>query len=226
MTLVPLPASPCLRVRLDYEAVSEQLAGSRFYLSYAGTGPSGTDCTTIASDIETAWTANIAPLICTNFSLREVDVIDIATRDGLSGQWSGTSAGTRAGNFLPLQVATNVEFGIGRRYRGGKPRMFLPSGVESDLADQAHYNNAFLGDVNGGIAAFFAAIEALAVGAVGALAHVSLSYYFRFTNVVNSSGREHAVPTYRDAAVVDPVIGYSCKAMLGSQRRRRSATTY
>jgi hypothetical protein len=60
---------------------------------------------------------------------------------------------------------------------------------------------------------------------MGTLAHVNLSYYKGFTNVTNSSGRERAVPTYRDAALVDPVTGYFGKAIMGSQRRRRTSTT-
>jgi hypothetical protein len=61
---------------------------------------------------------------------------------------------------------------------------------------------------------------------MGVLAHVNLSYYKGFVNVENSSGRERAAPTYRDSALLDPVTGYVVKQVVGSQRRRRTATTY
>jgi len=70
------------------------------------------------------------------------------------------------------------------------------------------------------------AVTGLSVGAVGALAHVNVSYYQSFKNVTNSSGRTRAAPTYRTIALLDPITGYVVKAVVGSQRRRRTAKTY
>lgn len=103
--------------------------------------------------------------------------------------------------------------------------MFWPPGVVGNQLDAGHWNSTFITAVNTGTAAFFSAIEALTVGSMGTLAHVNLSYYKGFTNITNSSGRERAVPTYRDTALLDTVTGYSCKGLIGSQRRRRAATT-
>jgi hypothetical protein len=225
MTQPPLPASPCVRCRLIYTQNDAFEAGSRFYLSYTGSAPSGTDCTTLATDIAGAWLSNIAPLVAIDFSLTEVDVLDITTESGLSGQWNGTNGGGRTGTAPPSNCATNVEFGIARRYRGGKPRMFLPPGVSADQVDAGHWSSTFLTAVNTGVEAFFNEIAGLTVGTMGTLAHVNLSYYKGFTNIANSSGRERAVPTYRPAALLDPIVGYSAKALIGSQRRRRAATT-
>jgi len=225
MTVVPLPASPCMRVRCIWNEGQVGEGGSRFYLSYAGSAPTGANCTTLASDIATAFGTNLAPLMTPNYTLDEVDVLDIATDSGLSGQWNGTIDGTRSGTGLPVQVAANIEYGIARRYRGGKPRSFWPFGDEGDLADQAHFSGTAVTAFNDGIEAFFTAVQALSVGAVGALAHVNLSYYKGFTNVANSSGRERAVPTYRATALVDTITGYSAKTVLGSQKRRRTSTT-
>lgn len=226
MTVVPLPDVPCVRVKLDYQDVSGFDAGSRFYLSYSGSAPTGANCATLASDVASAWATDMASLVTAEWSLVEVDVLDIATNSGLSGQWTGTHAGTRTGPTLPLQCATNIEYNISRRYRGGKPRMFLPPGAEADLTNQAHYNSTYVTAVNTGIAAFMAALEALSIGAMGTLAHVNLSYYSGFRNITNSSGRERAVPVYRPTALHDVISGYSCKTLVGSQRRRRTATTF
>ena len=226
MTTPPLPASPCVRVSLKYSDGGGQFAGSRFFLSYSGSAPTGANCTTLAGDIEAQWASHIAPLCSAgNYDLVEVDVLDIATNSGLSGQWSGSTASTRSGSNLPLQCATNVEYDIARRYRGGKPRMYLPPGYESDMAGQNAWNATFITAVNTGVAAFFAGIAGLSVGSMGTLAHVSLSYYRSFTNIANSSGRERAVPTYKATATLDTVNGYSTKATIGSQKRRRTATT-
>jgi hypothetical protein len=226
MTAPPLPASPCLRVRMDYTQADASLAGSRFFLSYAGAAPTPGNCATIASDISAAWGTHLGPNISTEFALTEVDVLDIATDAGASGQWTGSVDGSLGETQLPAMCAVNVEFNIARRYRGGKPRMFLPPPNSSQMLDAGHWTSAYVTDVNTGIAAFMAEIEALSVGAVGTLAHVNLSYYKGFTNITNSSGRERAVPTYRATALVDTIEGYSTKAEIGSQKRRRVATTY
>lgn len=226
MTAPPLPASPTMRVKLDYTFSGGQLGGSRFYLQYAGGAPTAGNCVTLAGDIAAQWATSIAPLVDVNSELTRVDVLDIATLTGASGEWNGANAGTRAGASMPQQCAMNVEFGIARRYRGGKPRMFFPPGVTGDMADDGHWATAFVDEYNTAVAAFFAGIEALDIGAVGALTHVNLSYYSGFKNITNSSGRERAVPTYRDTALLDTITQYAAKAVIGSQRRRRTATTY
>lgn len=225
MTPVPPPASPCVRVRLIYTDTSGTEAGSRFYLGYAGAAPSAGNCITLATDIATAWNDHLASLPSNNWTLTEVDVLDITTDLGLSG--AATVSFEASGGTVPLakMSAINVEYNIARRYRGGKPRMFLPGGTQANMTDEGRWTDGFIGDVNTGMAAFFSQIEALEIGTMGALTHVNLSYYAGFKNITNSSGRERAVPTYRATALLDVVQGYACKARIGSQRRRLASTT-
>lgn len=225
MTAPPLPASPCLRIRLDYTQTDGFAGGNRIYVSYGGSSPTGANCIAIADAVEAAWLANIAQQTSSEWALTEVDVLDISSLTGLSGQWSGSEAGTVGNDAPPASVAYNVEFDIARRYRGGKPRIFWPPGASSFLADAGHWDSGTVTTVNTNTAAFFTAVEAIDVGAVGSLTHVNLSYYKGFTNVTNSSGRTRAAPTYRAAAQLDTITGYACKAEIGSQRRRRAATT-
>lgn len=225
MTVVPLPDVPCVRVRMFGLDPAGNDWGIRFYLSYAGAAPTGANCTTLAGDIMTALGGQLQPLLSTGTEVQECDVLDIATTSGLSGQSTASFFGTRAGTPIAAQVAMNVEYGIARRYRGGKPRTYLPAGVDSDLLTVATWTPAFINAVNAAMIAGFAAIEALVVGAMGALRHVNLSYYDGFTNHTSTSGRERAVPTYRAVALHDNITGYFAKAMLSSQRRRRTATT-
>lgn len=225
MTPVPLPDIPCLRVRMTGTDDAGNDWGTRFYLSYTGSAPTGANCATIATDIAAAWATDLASLVSTGITLTEVDVLDIATDSGLSGQWTGADAGTRSGNSLPVQCCFNVEYGIARRYRGGKPRAYWPFGTETDQHNMASWTTTLVTAVNTGIAAFFTAVQALSVGAVGTLTHVNLSYYKGFTNITNSSGRERAVPTYRATALHDNITGYFGKQVFGSQKRRRTATT-
>lgn len=225
MTLVPLPDVPTMRVRVIGTDGPGNDWGTRFYLSYGGSAPTGANCTTLAGDISSAFSAHLASLMTSNSIMNEVDVLDIATDSGLSGQDHTVVAGTRSGTSMPAQVATNIEYGIARRYRGGKPRAYWPFGVMGDESNVSMWGSSFIGDCNTGIEAFFTAVEALSVGAVGTLTHVNLSYYKGFTNHTSTSGRESAVPTYRATALHDDITGYFTKALISSQRRRRVATT-
>lgn len=225
MTVVPLPDIPCLRVRLIYTDNDGNEMGNRFYLSYSGSAPTAANCTTLATDIAGSWNTDLSGLVIDTVALTEVDVLDIATNSGLSGQWTGTHQGTNGTSPMSIQCAINVEFGIARRYRGGKPRMFLPTANGSELTGNNRWASGFVSSVSGQVATFFSDVTALSVGAVGTLKHVNLSYYSGFKNITNSSGRERAVPTYRATAQHDDVTGYFCKATIGSQKRRRTSTT-
>lgn len=226
MTVVPLPDVPCVRVRLDYKDTANQELGNRFYLSYSGSAPSGANCNTLAADIGSAWASNYATQVHTDISLVQVEVIDIATHTGASGTDSTVHAGTRSGTSWALQSAVNIEFGIARRYRGGKPRIYMPPGTVADTADNANWNSTFPNGCATAFAAFIAAVEALSIGSMGTLVHVNLSFFQGFTNHTNTSGRSRAVPTYRSTALHDNVTSYIGRAKMGSQRRRRSATTF
>ncbi len=227
MPTPPLPASPCLRVRLIYTASGALLAGNRLYFSYTGSAPTGAECITLAGDVAAAWNTHVAPVVNSNFALEEVDVLDIATDSGFSGQWTGSHGGTDAnGTSLPVGCATNVEFDIARRYRGGKPRMYLPPGCSGDQATDATYGTTFITAVNTAVAAFIAAIDGASVG-VGTLAHVLLSYYHGYNTASppwRGPGYKYP-PKYKDAATLDTVVGYSTKAVIGTQKRRRTSTT-
>lgn len=225
MTAPPLPDVPCVRVRLIGRDDVGNDWGVRFYLRYTGSAPSGNDCVTLAGDVQTAFATSLAGLMQVAQSLTEVDVLDIASNSGLSGQTSSPVPGTRAGNIMPIQTAAVVEFGIARRYRGGKPRVYWPFGVVNDMLDQAHWTDAFRGAFEADTQAFFEAIEAETIGSMGTLQHVNLSYYSGFEAIKDSSGRYHNVPTYRPTAKHDDITSYIGKAEMGSQKRRRTATT-
>lgn len=228
MATPPLPDNPSIRARLIFSSGGSTLLGNRLFFNYEGSAPSGPNCTTIAGDIAAAVGTHMVGLWADNFTLDEVDVLDISTEMGASGQWTGSTAGTRTGNTLPDQCATNVEFGIAERYRGGKPRIFLPPGCVADMGTTATYNTAFIDAVNATTPLFFEEVEALTVGSTGPFTHVCLSYY-KGVNTATPPWRGPGFkypPKYRSPNAVSlPVTGYFCKAVIGSQRRRRTSTT-
>ena len=225
MATPPLPASPCLRVRMLYDLGGVGEMSNRFYLKYSGSAPTGANCTTLAGDILGAWESHLASLIGANNALNEVDVLDIATDSGASGNYTGAGAGTYGSPYMPIQCATNVEFDIARRYRGGKPRWYLPPPGTAAQYNDAQYNSTFVGAANTGVAGFFTEVAGLSVGSLGTLSHVSLSFYQGYINVEVPGTRAYAKPQYRATALVDTVEGYATKVLISSQRRRRTSTT-
>jgi hypothetical protein len=212
---------------LDYTDITTLRAGSRFYLRFTGAASSTSDLGTLATDISNLWNTNLAPVICDNFALTEVDVLDITTHTGLANFWTGSHGGSMGGQEEASQVSTNVEFLIGQRYRGGKPRMFLPPPAVSARANAVSWSSTHLSNVNTAMSNFMSGIAALSIGALGTLSHIVLSYYSGFVNHTNTSGRTRSVPQYRSPnALHYPVTGYAAKAEMGSQRRRRVATTF
>jgi len=226
MTLPPLPDANVIRVAMDYTHDSTLKAGSRFYLKYSGSTASSGDLGTLASDIATYWNGELAAIVNDEWTLTEVDCLDISTRSGNFNKASVSHAGSASGTPVAAQVAMNIEYNLALRYRGGKPRMYLPPSVTGNADSDASWTDSWVTTVNGNVAAFFAAVVAVSLGSLGTLTHVNLSYYHGFTNIANTSGRVRAVPTYRSPnAISTPVTGYSAKKEFGSQRRRRVSTT-
>ena len=226
MTTPPLPASPCLKCSLGYTHDSGLKAGSRFFIKYAGSAPTGSDCATFAATIASTWLGDLAGAVNPDWVLSEVDVLDIASHDGASGLWSGDHAGTVSGTPMPAQTAANVEYTIARRYRGGKPRMYLPPSVMGNLVNDVAWTSAWATTLGTAVENFFTDLGTTGPGATGAISHVNVSYYEGFQNVTNTSGRTRAAPKYRAVASVDAVTGYQGHQEISSQRRRRVSTTY
>lgn len=225
-----LPYWNGVRCALDYVNSDGADAGSRFYLSYSGSSPSGANCITLANDVVTAWNTHIAAFITLHYTLNEVDVVDLSSDVAASGQSNTTSAGTGPDPAPPTNVAINVEYDIARRYRGGKPRMYFPPSPNDNLADQSHWASGLITSFNAAVGAFFAEIEALTIGSMGTLDHVNVSYYHGFDKNQPPAGKWRGPgykypPLPRSTPLFDSVEGYSTKALVGSQRRRRAATT-
>jgi|SRR5271165_612507 len=223
----PPPDVQTVRVRLDYDHDSGLKGGNRFYLSFTGTRPDGSTADTLATTIQTAWSAQFQPLFNPVWQLVEVDVLDITDDMGASGFWTGSDAGTNTGTPLPADACMNVEYDIARRYRGGKPRIYFPGATDGNQLNDTTWQSSFIADYAAAVPAFFSAIHSGAPGSMGDVNHISLSFYKGFTNETPTGKRYYATPTYRTPnAISDPITGYAPKAEISSQRRRRTSTTF
>lgn len=154
-------------------------------------------------------------------TLDETTIEDLTSSSGAVGSYANAIAGTMAGNPLPAGTAFLLNFHIARRYRGGKPRVYLPIGNTAEIGDDQDWGSVFAASIPGRWAAMIAAIQA-APWAGGVIAEqVSVSFYNLFTNFTGPTGRMRARSTPRPgAALVDPVISVTAGTRFASQRRR------
>lgn len=225
MTVPPLPESPVIRIRCLWNLTSVGEGGTRFFVGYSGPAPNSDTLENLGAAVFSAWAANLSGLCPFGITLDQVVCEDITTYTGATGISGGSSAGSRTGTSLPFQCAAQANYSISRRYRGGRPKGFWPFGVTEDLADDGHFNTAFLTDMASNLDAFFSEVTAFTAGGFLLTGQVNLSLYNGFTVTTPPDGRTRTVSKYRDTAVVDPVTAVNPVARIGSQRRRRSATS-
>lgn len=218
----PLPAAAgVLKVSIPLTIDSDTAALNRFYVHYAGSAPTSADASTFAQGVEAAWGADLAPLHNTLVHQQLVQVEDLSSSTGAVGIGTTPHVGTRAGDVLTGGVCAIVEFKINRRYRGGKPKVFLPAGIRSDIQSMQTWNNTFIAALQSGWAAFMAGVLSSGWTGASTLTHVNVSYYSGFTVVTDpTTHRARNKPTLRGTPTVDTVVAYGIETGIGSQRRR------
>lgn len=190
-------------------------------LSYTGGPPNTAALNTLATDARTAYSAHLAALLSTNSAVYKTTVLDLANPSNPEGLDATSVVGTRSGTQVPLQCAAIVDFAVARRYRGSKPKVFLPIGVDSDLANTIQWSTTFQSAVQGAWAAYVAALSGAVFGSATTGSQVSVSYYSGKHANPNPNGRLQNLPTARSTPLVSSITGISMRLELGSQRRRR-----
>lgn len=143
----------------------------------------------------------------------------------MSGTDTANVPGTRSGNIPTEATALNVKLAIARRYRGGKPKMFLPFGVVGDLSNPNAWDSAILSAFNTQWAAFITALKAISGAALTLTEQVSVSYYKGLTAKTNgTTGRTYYVPTPRATPLIDPILSAQAQGRIAQQRRRRGSS--
>jgi hypothetical protein len=217
-----LPAVPgVIKCQLTCTIGNDTNAMCRFYIRYAATAPTPAQLTTFAAAIATAWAANMPITYPPASSLTGVFCEDLTTSSSAIGAWSGSVIGTNGGGIIPNAAAAMMQFLIARRYRGGKPKVFLPIGAASDIGVGGVWLPAFITAATAAFQTFMAAVIAAAWPGAGLVQQASVSYYNGFNPVQNPiTGRWRNVPRLRLAPLIDDIIGIVMEAGIASQRRR------
>jgi hypothetical protein len=221
----PLPPVPgVLKVALEFGDVSDLRISTRRFWSYTGGAPSAADLITLATTINGHAQDAFIPLMTSTTNLLGVKVTDIGSDIGAEGEFRQSAAGTRTGYQLPAGVAVLVNDQIARRYRGGKPRSYLPFGSSTDLDGNQRWTAGFVNAVTSAWNTFVTAMNATASGSVSLGHPVNVSFYSGFSSYQNpATGRYKSVSQVRAVPVVDAIVAASCSQIIGSQRRRYRA---
>ena len=216
-----LPSVPnVLRADLQFSIPSAGVIHTRFMFRYSGGPPNSTDATNLAADIYSP-AAAMASFWDAETGLEGVEVTDLSSPSGGQGVHAQATVGTRAGGELTGGTAVLVNYLIARRYRGGKPRSYLPWFTSSDLANRDAWVSGSLTALDSALSTFFAAVIGLNSGTTTIEDHVNVSYYEGFTVVTNPvTGRARNVPKVRTTPEVDVITSFAVSPRPASQRRR------
>ena len=219
--MAPLPVvANALRAQVIWSTTGDSDVECHFFFKYTGSAPNATDCTSFASSIFSAMSAENGEWSAA-ITLREVIVTDLSSLTGGQGNSTGSTTGGKTEQPLSLGTAVVENFHISRRYRGGKPRVYLPWGVSSDLTDRRDWGGSFLTGVDTAITSFIAAVVGLTSGSTTISGQINISYFEGFTVVTNpTTGRARNVPKRRTTPLIDDILSHTASPRPGSQRRR------
>jgi hypothetical protein len=211
-------------VRLDTGfTINNVAAGCRTFWHYSGGTPTIATCQLWVNAVRPALVTNAIPLLTTATKLTTVRVSDLSSHLGASYQDLTITGGSRAGTAPPANCAMNINFVINNRYRGGKPRAFLPGGTTADMADAQHWTSAFATSWNTAWLAIQSAMSSVA-GPI-AIDHQVCVHWFKghVANPRPSVWGDINVPQPLGTPVTDNVTAPSAQTLIGSQRRRLRA---
>lgn len=194
---------------------------NRYFIHYSGTAPTTAQLNTFCTSLDTGWSTNYPAVTSGDVIGTGHQAEDLSSSTGAIGAAGMSSTGTRSGDGLPKATCFGVNFQMARRYRGGKPKIFLPFGTSTDLDGTGRWKGASLSSFGSAWVAYINAALAAGWTGAGTLTHVNVSYYSGFTVVTNPiTHRARNVPTLRGTPLQDLITGYSSETDVMSQRRR------
>jgi hypothetical protein len=219
----PLPSVPnVLVIQLKFMVGNANVL-SRVHVRCASGTPSRDEVSVYAANIDVQIGAHLLPLFSPQVKTVEVMVTDLSSNEyGARGIAPSQQVGTRPGLPNGAAVAALINFRVARRYRGGKPRVYVPFFVSSDLTPALMWSEGALAEGTAAWGAFMSGVLTCAPPALRVVDQVNVSYYEGFEVVTDlRTGRARNSPQLRPGGpAVDKISGFSINPKLGSQRRR------
>jgi len=201
-------------------ASGDAFGSSRFDLAYTGGPPTTAVLGNIATLVSDAVTTHLVPWLSAGGDFIGAECIDLANPDTPAGSVTVSVGGGLSGTPGPTQAMMLINKIPDRRYRGGKPKQFLPLGNESVMSDPRTWTSGFQADVTAAYEAMIAELSGASTGGVTLGAEVCVSYYSGTEANPNPRGRLQRVPTPRVVPLVVNIESIAAAALFGTQRRR------
>lgn len=221
-----LPSVPgVLRAQLLWSDSSDLNVTTTLFFGYSGGAPSDAAALVLATEILTAMDAAASQWLV-SVQLTGCVVTDLSSDMGAQAEFSGNTPGTLAGEVLAGATSLVANYTISRRYRGGKPRSYLPWGSSATLENAQQWDATFLANSRSKLDTFFATCIGSTSGGTTITNQVNVSYYEGSTAVIvgaAGSQRGKTIPTRRLVPLVNAVTSRSLLTRPGSQRRRNRA---
>lgn len=217
------PIANVIRVQLKHTVGDDLDALDRFYLQYAGEPPTVADMVAFVSAVGTAWATHLQAFAGAYVELTEVLAQDLSSDTAAVAEEAVALTGTRAGADLPAGVAVLINFGIARRYRGGKPRVYVPYFTDADVLTPQSWAAASVANLQAAFQAFLTECEAAVWAGGGPMSQTSVSYYLGSTDVISGTVpymRGKTKATLRAVPLAFPVTNVLVSSVPSSQRRR------
>lgn len=195
---------------------------SRVHVRYASGAPTRDELIAYAASIDAEVSTHLLPLCSAQVRTAEVMVTDLTSNVAARGIVTSALPGTRAGLPNGAGVAALINFRVARRYRGGKPRIYVPLFVAADLTDHLTWSSEALAEGTASWEAFMSGLMNRTPPGLRVVEQVNVSYYEGFEVVMDPrTGRSRNVSKLRsDGPQVDRITGFAINPKLGSQRRR------
>jgi hypothetical protein len=211
-----------LAVRQQWNQTESTTVTTKQYFKYTGSAPSNATCVALATAIHGYAAADLLSFLSDNSGINETSVTDLTSPTSGFGVALLAAAGTRTGGNLPAGTSALLSCKIERRYRGGKPRIYLPFGTAPDVNDDQTWTSAFVTGLTTAYASYIASVISTTSGGTSITEFVNVSYYDGFTSVENPvTHRWRNVALPRSVAIPpDPIISFAINPNFASQRRR------
>lgn len=215
--MAPLPPTPSGVLRIAHDVAGITF---RWEMAYTGPSPTSAQLATIATAARTSYGTNLKSLCSAGYSLIGTTATDLQSPSTPVGLDATVVAGTRTGTNAPLNVTALVNFGVNRRYRGSKPKVWLPFGTDTDIGSNTSWNTTFLTACNAGWNAYVGQLSGSSFGSTILTNQVCVSYFSGKVANPNPNSRLRFVPNPRATPLVQTVTSVSTRTIFGSQRRR------
>jgi hypothetical protein len=211
------PATPTGVIRF-----SHRVAGQSFRSEFGYTGGPATtaNLVSLAGSARAQYSSHFAALVATGNAMNLTIASDLSQPSLPVGQDTTSVNGSHASSAAPASCAVLIHFNPDRKYRGSKPKAWLPFGTDADLQDAVNWSSSFITSVNSAWAAYATAIAALTAGTVSMSTQVGVSYFGPPTRVNTGPGRNKTESTPRTTPLVMQITSVGARQMFGSQRRR------